>query len=127
MRHYGTTIKLVPEWQPADDDFLNKWLHVYDHVTTTRVVSNDHVTTTRVISYDHVTTTGVVSYDHVTTTRVVSDDHVTTARVVSYDPVTTSLSSVKEVTDDSDDPTDDKWRPEYVRVIEVTTLAKIIR
>jgi hypothetical protein len=25
------------------------------------------------------------------------------------------LSYVKEVTDDSDDPTDDKWRPEYVR------------
>ena len=58
-------------WMP-DDDFWNKWLHVYDQVTTTRVVSYDHVTTTGVVSYDHVTTTGVVSYDHVTSIRVVS-------------------------------------------------------
>jgi hypothetical protein len=75
------------ERQHADDDFWNKWLHVYDHVTTARV-----------ISYDHVTTSGVIRYDHVTATRVISDNYVTITRVVSYDPVTTHLSSVKEVT-----------------------------
>ena len=54
------------------------------------------------------TTTRVVSYDPVTTIRVISYDPVTTNRVISYNPVMTSLSSVKELTDDSDDPTDDK-------------------
>ena len=53
-------------------------------------------------------TTTRVSYDQVTTTIVISYDLVTTTIVVSYDPVTTSLLSVKESTDDSDDPTDDK-------------------
>ncbi len=54
------------------------------------------------------TTTAVASYDPVTTTRVVSYDLVTTTIVVSYDPVTTRLSSVKESTDNLDDPTDNK-------------------
>jgi hypothetical protein len=88
--------------------------YMFTTVMTTRVVSYDHVTTTRVISYDRVTTTGVVSYDQVTTTRVVSYDQVTTNRVISYDPVMTRLSSVEEVTDNSDNPTDNKWQPKYV-------------
>ena len=33
--------------------------------------------------------------------------------VISYDPVMTRLSSVKELSDVSYDPTDDKWRPDY--------------
>ena len=85
----------------------------YDLMTTHRVVSYNPVTTCRIVSYDPVTTSWVVSYDPVTTSRVVSYDPVTTSRVVSYDPVTTRLSSVKELTDDSDNPTDDKWQPDY--------------
>ncbi len=49
------------------------------------------------------TTTRVVSYDLVTTKRVVSYDLLATTRVVSYDLVMTHLSSVKELTEDSDD------------------------
>ena len=84
-------------------------LRPYDNpVTTTRVVSYDLVTTNRVVSYNPVTTTRVVSYDLVTTNRVISYNPVRTARVVSYDPVTTHLLSVKELTDNRDNPTDDK-------------------
>ena len=54
------------------------------------------------------TITRVISYDPVTTNRVVSYDPVTTNRVVSYNPVTNCLLSVKKLTDDSDDPIDDK-------------------
>ena len=57
---------------------------------------------------DPVTTTRVVSYDQVTTTIVISYNPVTTTIVVSYDLVMTHLLSVKESTDDSDDPPDNK-------------------
>ena len=50
----------------------------------------------------------VVSYDPVTSSRVVIYDPVMTSRAIIYDPVMTCLSSVKELTDDSDDPTDNK-------------------
>jgi hypothetical protein len=69
-----------------DDDFWNKMTTCYDLMMTHRVISYYPVTTCRIVSYDPVTT----------------------SRVVSYDPVMTHLSSVKELTDDSDDPTDNK-------------------
>jgi hypothetical protein len=66
------------------------------------------MTAHRVISYDPVMTCRIISYDPVTTSRVVSYDTVATRRVISYDPVMTRLPSVKELTDNSDDPTYDK-------------------
>ena len=47
------------------------------------------------------------------THRVMSYNQVMTHRVISYDLVMTRMSSVKEVTDDWDDPTDEKSRPDY--------------
>ena len=104
-------------WQHCDDsdnesdDSWPKWWPA----SCQNVVSYDQMTTGRVVSYDSVTTTRVVSYDLVTTNRVVSYDPVATTRVISYDPVMTCLSSVKELSDNLDDPTDDKWWPNYFR------------
>ena len=80
-----------------DDNFWNKMTTCHDLMMTHRVVSYYPVMTCRIVSYDPVTTSRVVSYDPVTT-----------CRVISYDSVTTHLSSVKELTDDLDNPTDDK-------------------
>ena len=55
----------------------------------------------------------VVSEDPVTTHLVISEDPVTTHLVVSDDLIMTRLTSVKELTDNSDDPTDNKSRPDY--------------
>ena len=96
----------------------------YDLMTTHRVVNYYHVMTCRIISCDPVTTSRVISKNPVMTSRDISYNPVTTFRVVSYNPVMTRLSSVKELTDDSDKPTDDKWQPDMT---EVMTLAKINR
>ena len=45
--------------------------------------------------------------------KVISKDQVTTHLVVSEDSITTCLLSIKDLTDDSDNPTDNKSWPDY--------------
>ena len=69
--------------------------------------------THRVISYDQVTTQKSSVMTNWMTYRVISYNQVASHRVVSYDLPMTHLSSLKDLTDDSDNLPDDKLRPDF--------------
>ena len=97
--------------------------YYYDHVTTTKVVSYDHVTTTKVVSTTTLLppklsgTTMLLPWKSSDTTMLLWPCYYHKSRQLQ--PLDDCLSSVKEVTDDSDDPSDDNWG--HVAT-EVTTL-----